>query len=269
MWLNNLKRNTGADEEIIVFSMDNERLYEIARIRRNEFYSTKPDYIEEADIFPLVHDNTEGDILGWIEVFLNTGSAYASYNVVEISRDYTDEQSCKKAKEEVTAYLTDYFDKTFCEDEIKRIWQYVESGNLKWQQFTRYLLSDSSYKEDVFELYATIKLCEIAIYLKKPEEVKKVKLIPYFEDWGYYDDDTFATLSIFIDARIEKEDEYTQLVWTGTADGYNEEKSKEKAEEVLAFELYDNLKRILSDEEVQNFWEDVPWNRNWKKIEKG
>lgn len=31
-----------------------------------------------------------------------------------------------------------------------------------------------------------------------------------------------------------------------------------------------NLKRNTgADEEVQNFWEDVPWNRKWKEKKKG
>ena len=55
--------------------MDINQLYEIARVRRNEFYSTKPDYIEQADIYPIVHNDTDGHISGCIEVSLNTGSA--------------------------------------------------------------------------------------------------------------------------------------------------------------------------------------------------
>ena len=55
--------------------MNMDRLYEIARVRRNEFYSTKPDFIEQADIYPIVHDDTDGHIYGRIEVSLNTGCA--------------------------------------------------------------------------------------------------------------------------------------------------------------------------------------------------
>ena len=252
--------------------MDIDRLYEIARVRRNEFYSTKPDFIEQADIYPIVHDDTDGHIYGRIEVSLNTGCAFASYNLLEITRDYIDEQGCEKVKEEVIAYLTDYFEKTFCEDEIKHIWQYVDSGNLKWHQYTRYTIPYSSYIEDIYGLYDTIKMCELALLLTKPEEVRKVKLIPYFEDLGCYkededDEDTSATLSIYIDARIEKEDEYTQLIWTGTADGYGENKSKETSEKELVCELLYILEGVLSNDEIQNFWEEVPWNKDWKKIE--
>jgi hypothetical protein len=55
--------------------MNEDYLHEIARVRRNEFYSTKPDYIEQADIYPIVHNDTDGHISGCIEVSLNTGSA--------------------------------------------------------------------------------------------------------------------------------------------------------------------------------------------------
>ena len=246
--------------------MNIDRLYEIAWLRRNEFYSTKPDYIVQADIFPIVHDDTDGHVSGCIEVSLNTGSAFASYNLLEISRDYTDDQGCEIAKEEVIAYLIGYY-KTFCEDEVKRIWQFVESGKLKWHQFTRYTLPCSSYLEDVYGLYDIIKMCEVAIFLTKPDGIKKVKLIPYFDDLGYDEDDTSATLLIGVDVRIEKEEEYTQFVWTGTADGYSESRSKEETEEYLVGELLDILEGTLSDEEIQNFWVEVPWDKNWKKIE--
>ena len=254
--------------------MDIDRLYEIARVRRNEFYSTKPDYIEQADIYPIVHDDTDGHIYGWVDMSLNTGSAFTSYKLLEISKDYIDEQGCEKVKEEVIAYLVEYFENTFCEDEIKRIWQFVESGDLKWHQFTKYTLPYSSYKEDIYGLYDIIKMCEVAIFLAKPEEIKKVKLIPYFEDLGYYkeddnDSDTSATLLISVDVRIEKEEEYTQFVWTGTADGYSKSRTKEEAEEYLVGELLDILEGTLSDEEIQNFWKEVPWDKDWKKIEKG
>ena len=56
--------------------MDINQLYEIARVRRNEFYSTKPDYIEQSDIYPIVHDDTDGHVSGCIKVSLNTGSAF-------------------------------------------------------------------------------------------------------------------------------------------------------------------------------------------------
>ena len=248
------------------------RLYEIARVRRNEFYSAKPDNIEKADIYPIVHNDTNGHIFGRIEVSLNTGSAFASYNLLEITRYYIDEQGCEKVKEEVIAYLTDYFEKTFCEDEIKHFWQYVDSGNLQWHQYTRYTIPYSSYIEDIYGLYDTIKMCELALLLTKPEEVENIKLIPYFEDLGYYkedenDNDTSATLLISVDVRIEKKEEYAQFVWTGTADGYSESRSREEAEEYLVGELLDILNGTLLDEEIQNFWEEVPWNKDWKKIE--
>jgi hypothetical protein len=31
--------------------------------------------------------------------------------------------------------------------------------------------------------------------------------------------------------------------------------------------MLDILNGTLSDEEIQTFWEDVPWDRDWKKIE--
>ena len=246
--------------------MDTNKLYDISRVRRNEFYSTKPDYIEKADIYPIVHDNTMGVISGCIEVSLDTGNAYASYTLLEVTRDYTDEPSCKKGKEEVVTHLVDYYEKTFCAEEIKHIWQYIESEDFKWHQYTKYSLPYSSYIKDVYGIYDTIKMCEVAIFLTKPEVVKKVKLIPYFQDLGYdEDDDTSATLMICIDARIEKEDEYTQLIWTCTSDGYDENRSKEEAEKELVCEMLFILEGTLSDEEIQTFWEDIPWNRDWKK----
>ena len=66
------------------------------------------------------------------------------------------------------------------------------------------------------------------------------------------DEDTSATLSIYIDARIEKEDEYTQLIWTGTADGYGENKNKETSEKELVCELIYILEGVLSNDEIQN-----------------
>lgn len=248
--------------------MDTNRLYDIARVRRDEFYSTKPDYIEEADINPIVQDNTLGNISGCIEVSLDTGNAYASYILLEISKDYTDELSCEKARKEVIAHLVDFYEKTFCVEEMERIWQYVGSETFKWHQYTRYSLPYSSYIKDVYGIYDTIKMCEVAIFLTKPEDVKKVKLIPYFQDLGYYeDDDTSNTLLICIDARIEKEDEYTQYLWVCTADDYDENRSKEEAEEELVCEMIDILDELLSDEVFQTFWENVSCDRSWKKIE--
>ena len=39
----------------------------------------------------------------------------------------------------------------------------------------------------------------------------------------------------------------------------------EKAEEELVCEMLYILDGTLSDEEIQTFWEDVPWDRDWKK----
>lgn len=249
------------------YTMEESHLYKVAQVCRNEFYNTKPDYIEEADLFPIVHDNTEGIISGNIEVFLNTGSAYASYNVVEISRNYTDEQSCEKTKEEVISYLLNYFEKIFCAAEIKSIWKYVESGDLKWHPYTKYTIPCSSYKKDIYGLYDTIKMYEIAISLIKPKDIKKVKLIPYFIDLGQDNDDDTTTLLINIDVNIEKKNKCTQFTWSSTADGYDTEKSKEKAEDSLIYEMGWLLRWDLEHGEIESFWEDLPWNKfDWKPI---
>ena len=39
--------------------MNEDYLYDIARVRRNEFYSTKPDYIEKADSYFSLHEDQE------------------------------------------------------------------------------------------------------------------------------------------------------------------------------------------------------------------
>ena len=95
--------------------------------------------------------------------------------------------------------------------------------------------------------------------------IKQIELIPYFEDLGCDEDADSATLLINLDVRLEKEEEYNQFTWTGTADGYSEEKSKEEAEDSLALELRIIIDGILSDEEIENFWEEIPWDKGWKK----
>lgn len=264
--LNERQRVQQKVSSVVLYNMEESYLYKVAEAYRNEFYNTRPYYIEEADIFPIVHNNPEGIISGWIEVSLNSGNAYASYNTVEISRKYADERSCEKAKNEVISYLVDYFEKVFCASEIRKIWQYVESGDLKWHPYTRYTLPYSSYIEDVHGIYDTIKMCEVAIFLTKPEEIKKIKLIPYFDDLGQDGEDATSILLISIDARVEKENEYHQFVWTSTADGYDKNKSKEEAEEELVEDLLDILNGVLSDDEILHFWDDVPWDKHWKPI---
>ena len=108
-------------------------------------------------------------------------------------------------------------------------------------------------------------MCEVALLLTKPGCIKQIELIPYFEDLGYDDDSDFATLLINLDVRLEKEEEYNQFTWTGTADGYREEKSKEEAEDSLALELKIIIDGILSDEEIENFWKEIPWDKGWMK----
>jgi hypothetical protein len=109
-------------------------------------------------------------------------------------------------------------------------------------------------------------MCEVALLLTKPDCIKQIELIPYFEDLGCDEDADSATLLINLDVRLEKEEEYNQFTWTGTADGYSEEKSKEEAEDSLALDLRIIIDGILSDEEIENFWEEIPWDKGWKKI---
>lgn len=245
--------------------MDNKRLYELSDLWERELFRTKPNVIERIGLYPMIHNDGEGHINGNIEVSLVTEKAYGSFDLLKVSKEYTDAQSCEEAQEGMTLCLSEYLEEFLCDEEIEQIWQYVNSGNIQWHKHKKYSLPFSSYIEDYYGLYDAIRMCEVALFLTKPDCVKKVDLIPYFEDLGYDDDSDSATLLINLDVRLENEEEYNQFTWTGTADGYSEEISKEEAEDNLALELKIIIDGILSDEEIENFWEEIPWDKGWKK----
>ena len=246
--------------------MDNKQLYELSDLWERELFRTKPDCIERIGLYPIVHDDGEGHINGNIEVSLVTEEAYSSFDLLKVSKEYTDAKSCEEAQEGMTLCLSDYLKRFLCDEKKEQIWQYVSSGNIQWHKHKKYSLPFSSYIEDYYGIYDAIRMCEVALLLTKPGCIKQIELIPYFEDLGYDDDSDFATLLINLDVRLEKEEEYNQFTWTGTADGYSEEKSKEEAEDSLALELKIIIDGILSDEEIENFWEEIPWDKGWKKI---
>ena len=249
--------------------MDKSRLYELGDMWERELFRTKPKNIEDIGLYPIVHNDGEGHINGYIEISLITEEAFASFDLLTVSKEYTDAQSCEESQKGMVHCLSDYLEKFLCDEEMEWIWQQVNSGDIKWHKYKKYSLPFSSYKEDHYGLYDAIRMCEVAIFLTRPICVKRVKLIPYFDDLGFDDDSDSATLLISLDVKIEKEEEYNQFTWTGTADGYGEERSKEEAEDYLALELKDIIDGILSDEEIQNFWEDVPWDKKWKKKKTG
>jgi hypothetical protein len=64
---------------------------------------------------------------------------------------------------------------------------------------------------DNYGLYNSIKRCEEHLLSTKPDCIKSIKLIPYYEDLGYGDNPDLVTLLISLDVRLEKESEYTQF----------------------------------------------------------
>lgn len=122
------------------------------------------------------------------------------------------------------------------------------------------------YMTDNYGLYDNIKRCEERLFSTKPECIKKIELIPYYEDLGYGDNPDLATLLLTLDVRLEKETEYNRFAWTGTADGYGKDKSRKEVEDTLVLELKEIIDGIMKDEEIDEFWEDVPWDRDWKPL---
>ena len=245
--------------------MDNKQLYELSDLWERELFRTKPDGIERIELYPIVHNDGECHVFGYIEVSIEKHEAYGHFNLIDVSKEYTDAKSCEEARKGMVLCLSDYMEKFLCEEEIERIWHYINSEDIEWHRHMKYPLTFSSYIEDHYGLYDVIKICEIALFLNKPDCVKHVKLIPYYDDLGCDDDSDSATLQISLDVRLEKEEEYNQFTWTATVDGYGEEKSKEEAEDSLALELRIIIDGILSDEEIENFWEEIPWDYGWKK----
>ena len=118
---------------------------------------------------------------------------------------------------------------------------------------------------DNYGLYNTIKVCEEAIFLTKPDYIKKVKIIPYYEYIDPNEEFNFYSVLLNIDVKLEKEDEYTQFVWTSVSDCYYKGESKEKVEDTLVSEMNWALKWDLKNGEIESFWEDLPWNTfEWK-----
>jgi hypothetical protein len=120
---------------------------------------------------------------------------------------------------------------------------------------------------DNYGLYDTIKMCEIAIFLTKPDYIKKIKMIPYYEYIGPNEEFNFYSVLLNIDIKLEKEDEYTQFTWTSVSDYYYKEENKEEVEDTLVCELDDVLMWDLENGEIESFWENLPWNKfEWKPI---
>ena len=238
-------------------------LYEIAKARSIEFCRAKPNYIKEASIYPIIHDNTEDSrVAGWIEVSLDRGDAFASYNLIEISSDYNDEKSCEDANNDVCSRLIEYVENELSRDEINSIWQYVDSGNLKWHEYVKYSLEDRICKEDRYGLYDAIRKFEEGLCRTKPDCIKEVKLLAYFTDLGINEDSNLGTLLINIDAVLEKENEYHRFIWTSTSDGYGEDNRKEEIENSLMGEMKD----ILEHDNPDDFWEESSWNECWEPM---
>ena len=119
---------------------------------------------------------------------------------------------------------------------------------------------------DNYGLYNSIKRCEEHLLSTKPDCIKSIKLIPYYEDLGYTNNLDLATLLISLDVRLEKESEYNQFTWTGTADGYGKDRSKKEAEDRLVLELKEIIDGIMKDEEIDMFWDEILWDENWKPL---
>lgn len=120
---------------------------------------------------------------------------------------------------------------------------------------------------DNYGLFDTLYLWEVAVFLIRPDSIKKVKMIPYYE---YIEPDekyNFRTVLINIDVRLEKEGEYAQFTWTSTADGYREKKDKRNVEDTLVYELNEMLCKDIDRGEAETFWEHIPWDDlEWKPL---
>ena len=62
--------------------MDNKQLYELSDLWEKELFHTKPDGIESIGLYPIVHNDGEGHIIGYIEVSLVTEDAYGSFDLI-------------------------------------------------------------------------------------------------------------------------------------------------------------------------------------------
>ena len=125
--------------------------------------------------------------------------------------------------------------------------------------------------KNLYELYDSVKELEKRLMDTKPDSIKSVKAILYFEDLeeDFFEDDEleFQTILINLDIRLEKENEYCQFCLAGDADGYGEADGKNKDECERA--LIISMKSIVNDliDEADDFWTYSYEDKEWKPFQ--
>jgi len=103
---------------------------------------------------------------------------------------------------------------------------------------------------------------------RKPSNVRTVKVFFEYEDIGYYQLETI--LMGLVKVYIEKEDSSTVIDLMGFQEEYYDRQSKQKAEDLIRYQIEDFLPGECERGDYDSFWEDFDLDKlEWAEIDKG